>query len=223
MIVTISRQLGSEGDLIAARVAEALGLLLVDREYTCKAALAAGMPAELLQKLMYEGQHSLAGQLMDSLGSSTPAEPTDRPAPSPGPLEGIFTPMLAPSSINLEDGVRTIGRIVTDVASRGDVLVLGQGGQVWLSDCKDACHVQVVAPSNLRIERVATRENVSRATARRRVRTSDQARAEYLARYHGVNWLDPMLYHYVVNTGRTPADVAVSLIIHAAQMMRGEA
>jgi Cytidylate kinase-like family len=222
MIVTISRQLGSEGDLIAARVAAALGLLLVDREYICKAALAAGLPAALLQNLMYEGQHSLAGQIMDSLGS-TPSELTDRPAPSPGPLEGIFTPMLAPSSINLEDGVRSIGRIITEVARQDDVLVLGQGGQVWLSDRKDACHVQVVAPYNLRIERVATRENLSRAAGRRRVRASDQARAEYLARYHGVNWLDPLLYHYVINTGRTSADIAASLIIHAAQMMRSEA
>ena len=219
MIVTISRQLGSEGDLIAARVAAALGLLLIDREYICKAALALGMPATLLQKLMYEGQHSLAGQIMDSLGS-TPSELIDRSTPSPGPLEGIFTPMLAPSSISLEDGMRTIGQIITDLSSRGDVLVLGQGGQIWLRERKDACHVQIVAPYNLRIERVAARENLSRATARRRVRVSDQARSEHLARYHGVNWLDPLLYDYVINTGRKSTDVAVSLIIHAAQLLR---
>jgi len=221
MIITISRQLGSQGDLVAARVAATLGLLLVDREYICKAALAIGMPATLLQKLMYEGQHSLAGQLMDSLGS-TPSDLTDRPMPSPGPLEGIFTPMLAPSSISLEDGMRTIGRIITDLASRGDVLVLGQGGQMWLRDRKDACHVQVVAPYDLRIERVAARENLSRATARRRVRVSDQARAEYLARYHGVNWLDPLLYNYVINTGRASADAAVSLIIHTAPLLQDQ-
>jgi hypothetical protein len=222
MIVTISRQLGSEGDLIAARVAAVLGLLLVDREYTCRAALSAGMPAALLQKLMYEGQHSLAGQLMDSLGS-TPPDPSDRSVPSPGPLEGIFTPMLTPSGISLEDGVRTIGQIITDLASRRDVLVLGQGGQVWLRDRRDACHIQVVAPYDLRIDRVAAREKVSRATARRRVRTTDQARAEYLARYHGVNWLDPLLYDYVINTGRRSADAAVALIIHAAELLNDKA
>jgi hypothetical protein len=222
MIGTISRQLGSEGDLIAARVAAALGLLLVDREYACKAALAIGMPPALLQQLMYEGQHSLAGQIMNSLGS-TPSRLTDRSATSPQPLEGIFTPMLAPSSISLEDGVRTIGRIVTEVADRGNVLILGQGGQMWLRDRKDACHIQVVAPYDLRINRVAARENLSRAAARRRVRVSDQARADYLARYHGVNWLDPLLYHCVVNTGHTSADSAVSLIVHAAKLIGSEA
>jgi hypothetical protein len=221
MIVTISRQLGSQGDLIAGRVAAAMGLLLVDREYTLRAALAAGVPAQSLHKLMYEGGLSLAGQIMDSLGS-TPSERPARPAPSPGPLEGIFTPMLAPSSINLEDGVQAIGRIIIELASRRDVLVLGQGGQIWLRNRQDACHVQVVAPYNLRIEQVSARENLSRTAARRLVRTSDQARAEYLARYHGVNWLDPLLYHCVINTGLTPIDTAVSLIVHAAQSMRSE-
>jgi cytidylate kinase len=221
MIVTISRQLGSQGDIIASRVASALGLLIVDREYTFRAAIAAGLPAALLQRLMYEGQHSFAGQIMDSLGS-TPSEPADRAAPAPGPLEGIFTPMLAPSGINLEDGVQVIGRLITDLARREEVLVLGQGGQVWLRNRRNACHVQVVAPYNLRIERVADREGVSRAVARRRVRASDQARAEYLARYHGVNWLDPLLYHYVINTGLTSLDTAVSLIVHAAKIMGSE-
>jgi hypothetical protein len=221
MIITISRQLGSEGDLIAARVAAALGLLIIDREYTRKAALAAGVPATLLQKLMYEGRQSLAGQIMDSLGSTS--DSTDRSAPSPGPLEGIFTPMLTPSGISLEDGVQTIGKIIIDLASRRDVLVLGQGGQMWLRDRNDACHVQIVAPYELRIERVAVRENVSRETARRRVRTTDQARAEYLARYHGVNWLDPLLYDYVINTGRRSAGSAALTIIHATELLKGEA
>lgn len=221
MIVTISRQIGSQGDLIAARVATALGLLILDREYTHRVALAAGVPAMLLQKLMYEGQQGLAGQIMDSLGNTQP-EIANRTASAPGPLEGIFTPMLAPSGISLEDGVQAIGRVITDLARSRDVLVLGQGGQVWLRDRKNACHVQVVAPYDLRVERVAATDNLSRSAARSRVRANDQARAEYLARYHGVNWLDPLLYHCVINTGRVSAEAAVALIIHAVQMMGSE-
>jgi len=40
MIITLSRQLGSGGDMVAARVAAALGLLLLDREYIRSAATA---------------------------------------------------------------------------------------------------------------------------------------------------------------------------------------
>ena len=48
MIVTISRQMGSGGDEIAAAVAARLDLQIVDRELVHAAALAAGVPADLL-------------------------------------------------------------------------------------------------------------------------------------------------------------------------------
>ena len=98
MIITLSRQLGSGGDAIAARVAAALGLTLVDREYVYQAALAAGVPADLLQKLMYEGQRSLAAEIMDSLGGR-PAEAENLCSrQAPPPLLGIFAPMLPPAA-----------------------------------------------------------------------------------------------------------------------------
>ncbi|PKO22515.1 MAG: hypothetical protein CVU38_08980 [Chloroflexi bacterium HGW-Chloroflexi-1] len=217
MLITLSRQLGSEGDVIAARVAVALGLLLVDREYIRGAALAAGVPAELLQKLMYEGRRSLAGEILDSL-LGAPAEAPGKLAPA-SPLGGVFTPLMPPTGINLEEAVQTIGLVIKDVASRGNVLVLGQGGQVWLRDYQGACHVKVVAPLESRVARVAERERLSAVVARRKVRASDAARNEYLARYHNINWLDPLHYHLVINTGQTSIEAAVSLIVHAAQVV----
>ncbi len=216
MLVTLSRQMGSGGDMIAARVAAALGLLLVDREYIYRTALKAGVPDDLLHRLMYEGQRSLAGQLLDSL-VGTPSVLARGAAPVTSPLGGIFSLPLLPASINLEESVRTIGLIIKDVASQGHVLVLGQGGQAWLRDYQGACHVQIVAPLDVRAARVAERERVALAQARRLVRASDLARADYVARYHGVRWLDPTLYHLVINTGYTSADTAVALIVHAAQ------
>jgi len=217
MIVTLSRQLGSGGDIIAARVAAALGLRLVDRALIHQAAAAAGVPEAILQQLTYDTQRSLAAEILSSLsGTLSGAAGT---GPPPNPLGGIFAPMLPPLSISLEEGVRTLGLVIKDIAAQGNVLVLGQGSQVWLRDYQDACHVQVVAPFELRVARVAEREKLSPAAARRRVRSSDQARADYLARYHNVNWLDPLLYHLVINTGQTPLEVAVALIVNAAQAM----
>jgi hypothetical protein len=218
MIITLSRQLGSAGDDIASRVAAALGLSLVGWEHIQAAALAAGVPAELSRKLMYEGHRTFAGTILDSLGG-TPAGTASGVTSRQGPLDGIFTPMLPPASISLQEAVQTIGLVVKDIASHGNVLILGQGSQVWLRGYQNTCHVQIVAPFDFRVGRVATREKISLAAASRRVRACDQARADYLARYHGVNWLDPLLYHMVINTGQTPAEVAVALIVQAAQVV----
>ncbi len=216
MIVTLSRQMGSRGDTIAARVAAALALTLADREYVYAAALRAGVPDDLLHKLMYEGGRSLAGHIFDTL-TGRPADQLGSAQPPANPFSGIFAPMLPPSSITPEEGAHTVGLVLKDVASRGNVLVLGQGGQAILRDYPGGCHVLVVAPLDLRVQRIAERDKLSPALARRRVRASDLARSDYLARYHGINWLEPFHYHIVINTGQTPVDAAVSLIVHAAQ------
>lgn len=210
MILTISRQRGSGGDEIAARVAQALNLALIDREDIRQAARTAGVPDEVLHRLMYEGERSLAAKILQSLGGT--GETIPLPAPQL-PLGGIFAPPLPPASIDLEEGVRTIGRLIRELAERGDALILGQGSQVLLRDRPDACHIQIVAPLEWRVARLVAQERLSPTAARRTVRASDLARADYLARYHNVNWLDPTLYHLVINTGKMTIEMAVALIV----------
>ena len=222
MIITLSRQLGSGGDVIAARVAAALGLNLVDREYVYRAALAAGVPGHLLQKLMYEGHSSLAAEIMNSWGGQ-PGEATPAPKQAPPPLLGLYAPMLPPTAVSQEEAAAAIGLVIKDIANQGGVLILGQGAQVWLRGYTGACRVQVVAPLELRITRVAEQEGLSLPAARRQVQNNDRARSDYLARFHNARWLDPLLYHLIINTGPTPLDAAVSLIVHAAQAIGGGA
>jgi cytidylate kinase len=216
MIVTISRQMGSEGDAIAARVSAALNLELVDRAYVRVAAREAGVAEALLQRLMYEGQRSVAAEILESLGA--PRTQSHVSAQSASPLLNVFAPMLPPVAMTLEEAARGVGLVIKHVASRGNLLVLGQAGQVLLHGYPGACHVQVIAPLAVRSERIARRENVALTIARRRIRASDDARATYLARYYDVRWQDPLLYHLVINTGRTSIEGAVSLIAHAAQV-----
>ncbi len=217
MIVTLSRQLGSEGESIANGVAARLGLELVDRDFVHTAALAAGIDDTLLHRLMYEGQRTVASEILESLG--TPRSLTASAISASSPLLGVFAPMASPTTTNLEDAAKAVGEVIKKIAARGNVLVLGQGGQALLEREPHACHVLVLAPVEVRAVRVAQKEGLTLAQARRRVRVSDQARGEYLARYHSSHWIDPLLYHLVVNTGITPLEGAVSLIVEAAKVV----
>lgn len=221
MNITLSRQLGSEGDTIAARVAAALGMTLADREYVHRASLAAGIPEELLHRLMYERQRSMAAEIMESLG--TPQPPGTQPPPASSPLLSIFAPMVPPRTLSLQDAARSVGLVIKDLASSGNMLILGQGAQVLLRGYAGTCHVQVIAPVAQRIARVAAREKIPSAMARRLVRDSDLARSDYLARFYNAHWLDPLLYHLVINTGQTSIEAAVTLVAHAAQATAGTA
>ena len=217
MLITLSRQMGSFGDTIAARVAAALDLALVDRTYIARLAASSGLPKAVLQQLTYEGQRSLAAEILDSM-QGLPAAMARGPSFASSP-SGMLAPLVSPLSIDLQEGMRTLAEIIRNVAAQGQVLVLGQGGQVLLHDMPDSCHVQIVAPVELRVRRVAERRQTVEAEARRQVRQNDRARADYLARYLGVNWLDPVLYDLVISTERASVDSAVSLIISASQAL----
>ena len=65
----------------------------------------------------------------------------------------MFAPMLPPVAVSLEEAARSVGLVIREIASRSDVLILGQGGQMWLAGYAVACHVQLVAPLALRVAR----------------------------------------------------------------------
>ncbi len=167
MIVTVSRQLGSDGETIARSVAATLGLVVLDREIIWAMALKAGLPADLLQRLMYEGQRNVADEIIQGFGNVTP----DVAVTAAGnPLLGVYAPPVSVDTVSLQDAAREIGRIIKDLALRGNVLVLGQGGQALLQGQPAACHVLFVAPLDARVANVARWHNLSPREARRRVR-----------------------------------------------------
>lgn len=217
MILTVSRQLGSDGEAIARSVAATLGLTVVDREIIRAAALKSDVPPELLQRLMYSGQRNVAEEILQGLGNVTPDVAV---ALAGNPLLGVFAPPVSTDTVSLQEAARTIGEIIKGIALAGDVLILGQGGQALLQGQTGACHVLFVAPPDVRIANLARWHNLSQREARRRIRNADEARKDYLARYHGVRWLDPLLYHLVINTGQVAADDAAALVIRAVQAVK---
>lgn len=214
MILTVSRQLGSNGETIARSVAATLGLTVVDRDTIHASALQAGIPADLLQRLMYVGPRKVADDIIQPLGSVTPEVAVTAAG---NPLLGVYAPPVSMDAISLQDAAKAVGEIIKGIAARGNVMIIGQGGQALLQDQPKVCHVLFVAPLELRVANVAAWQNLSVREARRRVRSADESRSDYLARYHGVRWLDPLLYHLVINAGLVaPADAA-ELVVAAAQ------
>lgn len=218
MIITLSRQMGSFGDEIGRRVAADLHLRLADREFIRAQALAAGVAADLLNRLLGEEQHNLAVEVLESL-SDAPRLAAEGGAAAPNPLGTVFAPILQLSSVNLEEAARQIGAIIRAAAEENDILFLELGSQIVLRDRPATLHVQIVAPFELRAARLAQHYRMSMALARRQVRACDHARADYLARYHGANWLDPLLYHLVINTSFWSVEDAVALIVAAARRL----
>lgn len=233
-VITLSRQLGAHGEEIAAGVAAALTLRLIDAETIDQAAKRVGVPHDALVELLDERQRGLAAQVLNALrtmpnlrgspafamtpvGDDSPATP--EPSGLTFPFTGLFSPTAPPISASLGGYVHMVGLVVRGLAREGDVLIVGRGGQALLRMYPGARHVQIVAPLNHRIEVVMAREGLDRRDAQGRIRASDRARFDYVRRYHNVSWLDSTLYHLVINTGRMPNATAVELIVAAEQAL----
>ena len=190
-VVTVAAEHGAGGDLVAPRVADALGVPFLDRALPASLAAAASDESEVQQK-------ALVGRLAraSTMFAGEPVEGIDR---DEARIRAELTTFLARAST--EGGV-----------------VLGRGGVVVLADSPAALHVLLSGCRDGRVQRVAEREGISRAEAERRVRELDRARREYSRRVFGVDTDDRTLYHLIVDTVALGIDAGVELVLAATRV-----
>jgi cytidylate kinase len=109
-----------------------------------------------------------------------------------------------------------IQTIIYEYARADDVVLLGRGATVLLSDVPSALHVNMFAPLERRVEVVMAREGISRPLAEQIVRESDQDRAGYMRYLFDRDWMDPLLYDVMINTHVVTREQACGLIAEAA-------
>src|SRR5881275_3121430 len=151
--VTISREYGSGGGEIAARLARRLGWQLIDHQIVAKAA------SEL-------GVHETVVQAHDEHVGGVVSRIFQWPYPTPPEDAQAYYGMLR--------------RVVMEAANTGHVVIVGRGGQALLADRRDVLHVRVVAPLEQRVAYVVRREGLDTDAARKRVQEKDSARTRYL-------------------------------------------
>jgi cytidylate kinase len=185
-IVTVAAEHGAAGDLVAPRVADALGVPLLDR----------ALPASLAAAEDSGRQTRLVGRLARA-STMLAQEPIERIDSDEGRIRAELAEFLVGAST--EGGV-----------------VLGRGGVLVLADEPRAVHVLLGGSWEGRVARVAEREGTDRDEASRRVRAEDRARKEYVRRVFGVDPDDRTLYHLVVDTVALGIDATVELVVAAS-------
>jgi cytidylate kinase len=108
-----------------------------------------------------------------------------------------------------------LGRLMTELAARGNVLLVGRGGSRFLRDYAGAFHVRLVAVPEVRVRRVMEHRWVRQAPARQLIAQSDARRRRFYEDHFGADWSDPLEYHVTVNSGRL-GPATVDLVADAA-------
>ncbi|HVB23677.1 MAG TPA: cytidylate kinase-like family protein [Ktedonobacteraceae bacterium] len=196
--ITISREYGSGGGEIAARLAHKLGWRLVDHEVVVRVARELGV-SEADAEEHDERSVSLFSRILISMQSIQP----------PVYVEASTAPILL---TNEYDYRNALNKVVTAAVDSGNVVIVGRGSQMLLAQRRDVLHVRIVASLERRIQYVMSREGLAQDAARSRIQAKDRDRARYLQAEYQRDPSDARLYDLVVNTNVIDLDSAVDLI-----------
>lgn len=192
--VTISRQAGCGAVQVAEALARQLQIQLPPRAGVSWTVF----DRNLMEKVLED--HCLPRNLANILAEDRISE---------------FEDILA-ETFNLRPNTRTIIRQTTEtmlqLASCGDVILIGRAGNIITARLPHVLHVRLVAPLADRIERICTADNKSPAAARKFCLQEEAARARYVRTYFKADINDPLQYHLVINTSRTGCENAGRLI-----------
>ena len=202
--VCISHATGAHGAEIGRLVAERLRLRYADDEVIAGAAEWADIDPGLVADV--ERRKSLVARLLGSVNAqSAPRLPSgDAARTVPGDTDLRALIMRAVESLAQEGGVVIVAHAASFALPPGSVL-----------------RVLVTASPSVRSERLAASRGMSVGDAERAVREQDEARADYLKRFYGVERELPTHYDVVVNTDALePADAADVVIAAAISSLR---
>ncbi len=183
-IITVEREYGSGGALIARQLADRLGWKHWDEALTAEIARIAKVDPRAA-RLCDERVDPLVYRLFKvfARGSYERALPIE---------EGS-------STFDTDRMVAILHKVIEDVAARGNCVIVGRGAPYILREHPDAFHVFVYAPTDEKIRRVRSLGKTEREAAQL-VSEVDAERASFIRHYFGKEWPCRSLYNMMINS-----------------------
>ena len=182
-ILTIEREFGSGGGVIAAAVAERLGWMLWDQLLT----------DEIARRLDCDRRAVSAHE--------------ERPDPAyyrlfKAFMRGTFEGSINAPRLNIVDTDRVRGAakaIQLELAEAGHSVIVGRGSAHYLGSRRDAFHVFIYAPFANKVRRLRS-IGKSEEQANALAESVDRDRAAFIKRYFNLEWPAIHRFHLMVNS-----------------------
>jgi cytidylate kinase len=183
-VVTISREPGSGGRIVAQRLSERLGFEVFHQEVLHEMAKRAGVSEQLLATL-------------DERGLSI--------------LEDWISSLVHNRHLWPDQYLQHLMNVIGTLGKHGRAVVVGRGANFVLPP-EQRFRVRITASQRLRIENVVRDFNLSPDEAKRRVIKTESNRKAFIRKYFNADIADPTNYDLVINTETLTVDNAVDVI-----------
>lgn len=183
-VITISREPGSGGRLLAQEIAHKHALDLFHQEVLHKMAASAKVNATLLETL-------------DERGLNT--------------LENWIASLVHERHLWPDQYLQHLMKVIGIIGKHGGAVVVGRGANYILPP-ENRFRVRVVAPLEVRIDHVAHNFDVSREEAKKRVIRTESDRRAFIRKYFNADISDPTQYDLVINTENISIETAAKTV-----------
>jgi cytidylate kinase len=187
--VLFSREKGAGGSAVGRLTGKRLGWQVFDNEIVDEIAQKANVRRELIESL----------------------DERDR-----GIIEEIVDEFFSPKSIAQSAYLTHRREVLLTLGHQGNVVIVGRGVQ-YLLPGQFGLRVRLVAPLDVRVRRIASRENMSLERARVAIKKSDRERTRLAFKEYRKILTDPLNYDVTINTAELTVEDATEIVLKALQ------
>lgn len=186
-VITLSREPGSGGKLVAKTVADRLGLDLFHQEVINAMAENADTTTRVIRTL-------------DERGLSM--------------IEDWVSAAISERHLWPDEVSRVLMQVIGTIGRHGKAIIVGRGANFVLPP-ENRFRVRIIAPLELRVNRVAETHGVSKKEAKRHVLRTESDRRAFVRKYFHSDIGDPANYDVMLNTGTLSIESAAAAICSA--------
>jgi cytidylate kinase len=195
-IITISRQFGAGGKTLGEMVAKALNYEFWDDTVIQELSKAAKVSPDAVKAMEKEAGNSLSKFVSGMVSRSF--------------MERVLGDDKG--YLNEEIYVELLHEVITKLAERDNIVLLGRASQYILQDHPNAYHILLIAKKEDRIKFMEKHYNMDAQKAKDVVEGETKRRANLYKKFGKTDYDDPSLYHITINTSKVSLETAVKQI-----------
>ncbi|MCF8078835.1 MAG: cytidylate kinase-like family protein [Desulfobacterales bacterium] len=186
-MITVCMEPGSGGSMVAQTVADSLGFDFFHRKLLEVMSITAKVDQKVLQRLEKE---RLSG------------------------MEDVVSQMLSDRYLYPGLYLEYLEKVIGAISRRGSAVVVGRGAN-FILPAEDRLSVMIVAPRELRIQRVSQQFEILPEDAEKRIANRQKKRAAFVKTTFQKDISDPVYYDLTINTGTMSIEEAARLVCGA--------
>ena len=203
-VITINRELGSGGRTVGRKLAEKLNVAFYDKLLINELKKKFELDTEQIEKVKsgksdwwreFINAATYMGQGMNELWYY------QRMTGEEGTL------------VTSRDMFKVEKEILQNVAEEGSCIIAGRSGFSVFADHPNHLSIFIQAPMEHRIQRIMSKQNLSREEAEKVINKVDEMRESYVKKYAGISRYDTRNYDLVINMEGKTEDEVVELIL----------